>query len=57
MSQQNQGNKQSEREGASHGHSNTPAKVSGIERVGGSSGVRFSVPSHPDLSKVKGPKS
>jgi hypothetical protein len=27
-------------------------KVSGIEKVGGESGVRFGLPDHPDLSDV-----
>ena len=55
MSQKNQGNKQSEREGADRGHPGRTEKVSGIERVGShhsSGGVSFNVPNHPDKSEV-----
>lgn len=56
MSQKNQGNSQSMKQGADKGRS--PAtKVSGIEKVGSSSrGVKFDVPNHPEHCHVSGPK-
>lgn len=57
MSQKNQGNRQSMKQGADKGHS--PAtKVSGIEKVGSSNsgGVKFGVPNHPETCHVSGPK-
>ncbi|HEY2002148.1 MAG TPA: hypothetical protein VGG80_07505 [Acidobacteriaceae bacterium] len=56
MSQKNQGNSQSMKQGADRGHS--PAtKVSGIEKVGSSNsgGIKFPVPSHHEHCDVRGP--
>jgi hypothetical protein len=49
-------NKQSEKGSDNRvGHQAGAGKVSGIEKVGGKSGVRFPVHNHPDKSVVKGP--
>jgi hypothetical protein len=56
MSQQNQGNKQSEKQGAEHGHSGGQKKVSGIEKVGSTgTGIKFPVPAHHEHCDVQGP--
>lgn len=56
MSQKNQGNSQSSKQGADRG-SSPATKVSGIEKVGsGSHGVKFGVPNHPEHCHVSGPK-
>lgn len=49
-------NKRSEREGADRGRPGRTERVSGIEKVGGKSGVRFPVHNHPDHSRVDAPK-
>jgi hypothetical protein len=56
MSQKNQGNKQSEREGADEGSDRgQPKTIKSEEKVGssGSHGVRFDIPNHPDKSVVR----
>jgi hypothetical protein len=56
MSEQKQGNRQSEREGADHGRSPATKKVSGIEKVGSEgAGIKFGVPNHHEHCDVKGP--
>lgn len=56
MSQKNQGNKQSTKQGADRGHPGNTKTVSGIEKVGGKSGVRFPVPNHPEKCHVETPE-
>lgn len=55
MSQKSQGNSQSKKQGADHGKPGRTERVSGIEKVGGSTGVRFPVHDHPDHCNVKTP--
>lgn len=56
MSQKNQGNRQSTKEGADKGRS-PASKVSGIEKVGSrnSGGIKFPVPNHHEHCDVHGP--
>ena len=55
MSQKDQGNAASKKQGADHGKPGNTKTVSGIEKVGGPSGVRFPVHDHPEKCDVKGP--
>lgn len=54
MSQQNQGNKQSERGAPKHEDRGQPKSIKSEEHVGSSdgNGIRFKVHNHPDKSVV-----
>jgi len=58
MSQKNQGNAASKRQGADSGKPGNTKSVAGIEKVGGKGpGTHsFSVPNHPEKCNVKGPE-
>ncbi len=57
MSQKNQGNAQSKKQGADHGKPGRTETVQSIERVGGkgAGSHSFNVPNHPEKCDVKGP--
>lgn len=56
MSQKNQGNPASKKQGADHGKPGNTKTVSGMEKVGSSRGMRFPLVNHPEHCDVDTPK-